>query len=232
MRYLGGKSRQAKWILGEILKLKGSRRIYLEPFIGGGSVISTMAPHFEYVIGSDIVPELICLWREVSQGWIPPDSMTEEQYLTLKQDPTPSALKGWAAFAASYNGKYFAGYGPQASGRNYLAESQRAILKKARNLRHVLFDCCAYDSHSPDSDFVVYCDPPYLGTEAYQGAPPFDHARFWNTMDRWYDQGALVLVSEYTAPSHWRELSNVKRVETMHHGGPSSGARREILFTR
>lgn len=229
MRYLGGKARQAKWIRDEILKLRGSRQIYIEPFTGGGSVLASVAPHFPYVIGSDIVPDLIELYRAVQSGWIPPTELTKEQYEFLRGSD-PSALRAWAAFAASYNGKFFAGYGPAASGRNYLEESKNAMLKKSAGFKHVFFDCCSYDMHSPDSSCVVYCDPPYADTEMYQGAPQFDHARFWATMDAWTSTGALVLVSEYVAPSHWRALSSVKRVETMNHSGPSSGARQETLF--
>ena len=35
MRYVGGKVRQAKSIRDVILQTRGSRRKYLEPFIGG-----------------------------------------------------------------------------------------------------------------------------------------------------------------------------------------------------
>lgn len=231
MRYLGGKARQAAWIRGEILARRGDRQIYHEPFVGGGSVAATVAPHFTRVICSDVVPDLIELWKAVTSGWEPPAALSRDEYEALRTAP-PSALRAWAGYAASYNGKWFAGYGPTASGRDYLAESKRAIAKKAAALREASFACTDYAYWKPGPLCVVYCDPPYADTEGYGAAGEFDHPSFWRRMDEWHDAGALVLVSEYTAPSHWHAVSSVERVETMHHGGPSSGARRETLFAR
>lgn len=214
MRYLGGKAKQAKWISREILQFKGNRQIYLEPFVGGGSVLSLVASSFPFAVASDIVPDLILLWQEVCKGWIPPNELTKEEYTSLISS-SPSPLRGWAAFAASYGGKYFGGYHTKLGGRNWLAESQRGILKKAENLNHVVFECCSYDSHTPDSSYVVYCDPPYKNTESYKGAGAFDHDRFWSTMDRWSESGAIVLVSEYEAPSHWRKIASGARFATL-----------------
>jgi DNA adenine methylase len=232
MRYLGGKIRQAKWLRSEILHLRQDNQIiYVEPFVGGGAVLEQLAPCFDHVLASDLVPDLILLWQAVTTGWIPPSAITREAYESLR-DQKPSALRAWAGFAASYNGKWFAGYGPKASGRDYLAESQRAILRKAEAFKHAGFVCCDFADHEVDSSCVVYCDPPYANTEGYAGAGNFDHTRFWKTCDSWADTGALVLVTEYTAPSHWCEVSSISRTETMNHSGKSSGVRKETLFRR
>lgn len=201
--------------------------------MGGGSVLERVAPLFDTCMASDAVPELICLWRAVADGWDPPATLTRETWERLRSDPEPSALKGWAAYAASYNGKYFAGYGPTApgAGRDYLAESRRAIRRKAAAMERVLFVCCDYaDHHSVAADTVVYADPPYANTEAYAGAGVFDTTRFWQTMEDWSASGALVLVHEYEAPDGWSVVYERERVETMHHGGPSSGKRMERIF--
>lgn len=232
MRYLGGKARQSRDVLDVILAQRGDRSRYVEPFMGGGSVLSRVAPHFDLVTGGDAVPELVELWRAVTNGWDPPAEMTREAWTALRDDPSPTAAKGWAAYAASYNGKYFAGYGPTApgAGRDYLAESRRGILRKAATLGHARFVCCDYADHDVDADTVVYCDPPYEGTEQYGAVGDFDHGRFWDTMGEWTARGALVLVHEYAAPEGWVVVHERARTETMNHGGKSSGARMERLF--
>jgi DNA adenine methylase len=230
---MGGKTRQSSAIRRVVEDLKGLRTDYVEPFLGGGSVLSSVASLFESQTAGDVVPELVSLWQDVKSGWVPPATMTKEQWDALRLDPAPSGMKGWAAYAASYNGKYFAGYGPVASGRDYLAESQRAILKKAQTIPETTaFVCCDYSRHHVTSNTVVYCDPPYADTETYQGAGSFDHSRFWTVMNEWADCGALVLVHEYSAPDGWTPVLVADRVETMNHSSASSGARQEKLFVR
>lgn len=235
MRYLGGKHRQAKAIEQVVRELKGSRTRYVEPFIGGGSVFSRVAPLFDTAIGADASPSLVELWRaSVIDRWEPPVTMDKATWLS-QQKATDSALRAWAGYAASYNGKWFAGYGPTAAGRDYLAESARGLARKVSPLHAhpgISFVCADFATHHVDSNTVVYCDPPYEGTETYKAAEPFDHARFWSTMNAWHFAGALVLVHEYAAPEGWHVVHETNRVETMHHGGPSSGVRKERLFTR
>ena len=50
MRYLGGKSRQAKRIKQLILGKVDNRETYIEPFLGGASVASIIAQEFEKVL--------------------------------------------------------------------------------------------------------------------------------------------------------------------------------------
>lgn len=232
MRYLGGKIKQAKWLANTILPLVKGRSIYVEPFVGGGAILEVMAPHFKDVLASDIVLDLILLYQALQNGWLPPITLSKDEYIALKNSNTPSALRAWAGFAASYNGKWFAGYGPKAVGRDYLAESHRAILRKAKNFQHVVFEHCSYETHTPDNTCVVYCDPPYANTEGYQAAGIFDHKKFWLTMETWREIGALVLVTEYTAPIGWQVLSSINRKETLNHSSQSSGIRQENLYFR
>lgn len=228
MRYLGGKTRQAAWLRKEICARRGLHSVYVEPFMGGGSVLQALAPEFENVIACDVVPDLIALWSAVCSGWVPPNHIEREDYDRLRE-AEPSALRAWAGFAASYNGKWFSGYGPKAAGRDYLSEAVRGVVKKASSFKHARLACLSYDRLNIDSRCVVYCDPPYAGTEGYGAAPSFDHSLFWSTMDKWVAAGATVLVSEFTAPSHWREVSSVER-KTLDHA--SSNTRREILWGR
>lgn len=232
MRYLGGKVRQAQEVADVIAARRGNRDRYVEPFIGGGAVFARVSAAFTDAIGGDVVPDLIDFWQRVRDGWTPPVELSRERWAGLR-DAEPSALRAWAGYAASYNGKWFAGYGPMAAGRDYLAESARSTARKVATMhaapKLVVAD---YADHQVDADTVVYCDPPYADTESYAGAGTFDHGRFWSVMNRWSDAGALVLVHEYTAPDCWTPAHSRARVETMHHGGPSSGARVEHLFVK
>lgn len=234
MRYLGGKHRQSKTIRAIISELRDGRTRYLEPFMGGGSVFSTVAPDFDHATGADASESLAALWQAVLiDQWRPPATMSRETWEAERVSTSHTALRAWAGYAASYNGKWFAGYGPTAAGRDYLAESVRGIARKAaRVVGHPDLNIvhADYAAHRVDAATVVYCDPPYAGTESYGAVDSFDHSAFWETAQRWSETGALVLVHEYKAPNGWAAVHSADRVETMHHGGPSSGARAEVLF--
>lgn len=232
MRYVGGKVRQARTIASLILHRASETSIYWEPFLGGASVMAAVAPQFPGECrASDLNLDLVLLWRAARDGWVPPAVMTREEYEALRDAP-PSPLRAWAAFAASYNGKWWGGYGPTASGRDYLAESVRSTIRKASALRGVSIECHSYDWCQPNAGDVVYCDPPYAGTLDYGATRGFDHEAFWGKMAEWSDAGVSVLVSEYAAPVGWEPVAEFRRVETMHHGGPSSGPRAEVVWKR
>lgn len=248
MRYIGGKVRQAPRIREAIMSLRGARSRYLEPFLGGASVFAAVAPMFESALGADVVPDLILFWEAIRDGWEPPQSMSAEEYERLLR-AAPSPLRAWAGFAASYNGRWWGGYGPKAAGRDYLAESYRATMKKSRGLTGAAFTCAPYWSHSVDANTVAYCDPPYEhdtgnhhagrrtpegsnGDRTYGASRAFDHRHFWATANAWVDAGALVLVHEYTAPHGWEPVLETARVETMNHKAASSGIRKEVLWVR
>lgn len=54
------------------------------------------------------------------------------------------------------------------------------------------------------SDSVVYCDPPYRGTEGYRKAKGFSHDRFYEWALR---QDVPVFVSEYAMPEDFVEVA-------------------------
>lgn len=211
MRYVGGKARQAKGIATAVVAAGEGRR-YVEPFVGGASVLAAVAPHFGRVTASDIVPDLVLFWAAVRDGWVPPAEVSADEYEHLRT-AAASPLRAWAGFAASYNGKWWGGYGPKAAGRDYLAESLRSTLKKAKALDGVDFVCSYYGDADVTAECVVYADPPYADTLGYAAAGAFDTATFWQTMAAWHGLGAAVFVSEYTAPPGWVAVDSFKRVE-------------------
>jgi DNA adenine methylase len=201
MRYVGSKRKIAKRILAEILSRRGDRNLYWEPFVGGCNSFSIIAPYFHKAYGSDAHLDLIMMWQAVMDGWTPPESITEDEYNALRH-AEPSPLRAFAGFGGSFGGKWFGGYQSNGSPRNYQAESARAVISRRRELGDspVQFASCSYDRGLATSNMVVYCDPPYASTLGYKGTDAFDHAAFWQWCRDQADHGALVFVSEYTAP--------------------------------
>lgn len=206
MRYLGGKTCIAKDIANLIKGLKGNRATYIEPFLGGASVFEAVSPMFPFTYAGDASEDLILMWKEAAAGWVPPENVTEEEYQAIRKQ-TPSALRGFVGFGCSFGAKWFGGYARDRQGTNYAAQSSRAVVRKATRLALATSILCQdYSLWEVGPDCVVYADPPYQGTQGYGAVGTFDHRRFWETMDRWSNLGALVLVSEYTASTGWTQV--------------------------
>lgn len=209
MRYIGGKSKIAKAIAQTILEATDSRAFYYEPFVGGGSVLGRLAPHFQKTVASDLSEDLILMWQKLQEGWVPDEVVSEFDYAALK-DSEPSALRGLVGFGGSFGGKWFGGYarggfGSDGKPRNHQWESARAAMKirDAIEGSDVDFWAGSYISACPPAGAVVYCDPPYADTTGYSAVGGFDSAQFWRVMDYWVARGVHVFVSEYSAPEGW-----------------------------
>lgn len=102
-------------------------------------------------------------------------------------------------------GKWFGGYArgkrPDGSSRNYLDEGSRSVARTTKALRgKAQFTQRGYADADVRPGDVVYCDPPYANTTSYKDTDAFDHDKFWDVCRDWAALGALVFVSEYTAP--------------------------------
>lgn len=74
---------------------------------------------------------------------------------------------------------------------------------------------------------VVYCDPPYEGTDGYE--IEFDHEEFWNWCRTVASNGNKVFVSEYNAPGDFTCVGEIEnRVRFAQQTAP---LRTEKLFT-
>lgn len=213
MHYLGGKSRIASKIAAVMLAKTTSRRVYVEPFTGGGAVAAVMTPWFYEARLSDAMPDLIMLWKAVQDGWVPPTRITAAQYAELKDAPS-SVIRGYTGFAASFGGKWFGGYTPPARGfssgksvrRNRVAAASRSMTRKAERIgKRATFTCADYRDLIIPDDAVVYCDPPYDGTTAYKGLPAFRSDEFWAWAEKLSGR-CDVFVSEYKAPPGWKPV--------------------------
>lgn len=207
MQYVGGKFRQRRDFVPAILADTPNRERYLEPFVGGGAMLERMAPNFKSARASDVHEDLILMYQALLAGWEPPEEVNEKEYAELKF-AEPSALRGFVGFACSFGAKWFGGYARNKTGKSYAGTSKRNLAKMLPLVEHVGFHHTSYDFWKPSAGTVVYADPPYANVGVgYKDSAGFDHPAFWNKMDEWTDRGALVYVSEFSAPPHWEPIA-------------------------
>lgn len=227
MKFMGSKSKIAKHIIPIITKNIGDRT-YIEPFAGGMNVIDKVKVNGR-VIAADIHPQLISMWNALQAGWLPPESVSRDDYYRCKNEDESPHVVGWVGFNTSYCGRYFEGYAGKVVTkdgleRDYYAEARRNVLAQLESLKKVEFIQASYlDLHIPDNS-VVYCDPPYNGTKKYRHN--IDHDQFW----QWVREKSAnndVYVSEYEAPSDFvcvwkKEVSSSLRANGVIHGAKSN----------
>lgn len=232
MKYMGSKDRHAKDILPIILANRADNQYYVEPFVGGFNIIDKVSgPR----IANDIHPHLIALFRAIQEGWIPPETISEEEYRDIQRnkDSYPDYLVGFVGFGCSYGGKWFGGYarGNSNSGkpRNYCLESRSNILKQAPKIKDVDIRNVDYRELVIPANSIIYCDPPYANTTKYASGG-FDTNDFWKWVEKQAQGGHIIFVSEYAAPESmkcvWEKVCHNTLVANT---GAKSGV--EKLFT-
>lgn len=238
MRYVGGKSRIAGWVAESVLPVSVGRTSYIEPFVGSGAVFARMAPHFAATACGDAHEDLVMLWRAVAAGWVPPEYVSRETY-EQQRHAAPSALRGFVGYGASFSGKWFGGYVNMTWDAHwnrytkpYAQAASRSLVKVAGSFALADIRHCRYYEWDPGPSDVVYCDPPYADTLGYPGSGErFDSEKFWGVAAGWVDAGALVIVSEVTAPSGWDILAERERKAMLRVArGEANESRAERLF--
>jgi len=230
MKYMGGKSA----IAGEILPFIHSYLIvnncdtYIEPFVGGANIIDKV--QCTNRIAYDKNKYLIAFFKHLQDGGELPEDVSREQYNDCREHflANDKYYPDWyiaaIGFLAGYNGKFFdGGYGGTAiengKQRDYYQEAKRNVLGQIQNLADVKFDVSDYKDLNPHNS-VVYCDPPYCGTEGYlKVSKKFNHSEFWEIMRKWSVDN-IVLISEENAPEDFdviwekdvaRTINNVEK---------------------
>lgn len=203
MKYMGGKVRHAKEIVSTILSLSPNKTKWVEPFIGGGSVVTSVPKTFS-IYGSDINLNVVELFKHVADGGELPDEITREKYLQVKQQPKNYSawFVGFVSIGCSFGGKEWGGYGSGLNSkgvpRNYALETKNKLL--SMDFSGIVFNTLDYQEVSVDKDCIVYCDPPYSNTTGYR--TKFYSGLFWEWALR-CAAVADVYVSEYSAPDGW-----------------------------
>jgi hypothetical protein len=149
------------------------------------------------------------------------------------------SLKAIVGFFLSFGGKYFGGYAqqwePKEGGKNYLQSFRHSLEKIVPMIQHeyVSFQCRSYEEWTPTimgkQKCLIYCDPPYKGTEGYGATIPFEHERFWKTMREW-SKKHIVIISEEHAPSDFQSIWSCKKKRKLSSNKQKRLVKREHLF--
>ena len=201
MKYMGSKARHANAILSVIKERFPATKVIAEPFCGGANFTYAAKKQGFEVYPSDTHADVISYLQALSNGWIPPKSITEAEYRNLRFAEC-SPLRGYAGFALSYGGKWFGGWRRDSlEKRDYGRESWNAAMKEQGVLKGMNFKCQSYEALTQFGD-VVYADPPYSQTTSY--LTPFDSAKFWV----WAEACPVpCFVSEYRAANaDWKPV--------------------------
>lgn len=207
-KYFGSKQRVAKHLVSGVLEYCRKHNLQydriIEPFCGSGATLIQFRQRVNCpVIGTDREKCVICTLQSVQMGYVPPSSVTERQFIDLKNDET-NPLKAIVHIGASFMGQLgHHGFRNPGTCEN-LAKIARYIPLRRHLLQGIEFRVADY-LDLECKGCLVLCDPPYLSAKKnwpknYRG---FDHEVFW----KWAEHMSLeniVIVSEYEAPENWR----------------------------
>lgn len=206
MKYMGSKNRIAKDIVPIIQSYIDNNNVvnYLEPFVGGANVIDKIRCENRY--GCDSHKELIAFLKGLSEGYIPPMNISEDEYKYIKEHRNEynDCFLGYVGFQLSYGAKWFDTFRRDKVGkRKYDEEAFRNVMKQAPNLKGVKFYHRQFQTLKKDKikGYVVYCDPPYHNTTKYSTNDfPYDEFYQW-CIDM--SKNNIVLISEYNMPEQF-----------------------------
>lgn len=203
---MGSKNRIAKDIVPIIQSYIDNNNVvnYLEPFVGGANVIDKIRCENRY--GCDSHKELIAFLKGLSEGYIPPMNISEDEYKYIKEHRNEynDCFLGYVGFQLSYGAKWFDTFRRDKVGkRKYDEEAFRNVMKQAPNLKGVKFYHRQFQTLKKDKikGYVVYCDPPYHNTTKYSTNDfPYDEFYQW-CIDM--SKNNIVLISEYNMPEQF-----------------------------
>ena len=199
----------------------------VEPFVGGCNIISKLnGNRFCY----DINEYLIEMYKAIQQGWIPPTTISKEQYDYINQHrDEDKKLTGFVGIGCSYSGKWFGGYAKNNTGRNYCMNAYNSIMKQREEISDIHFDTADYRTLC-FKNCLIYCDPPYKGTTKYSIIGSFDSEEFWNKCREWSNNNT-VIVSEYESPDDFVCIKEINTKTDIRNRQGKQEKRIEKLFT-
>ena len=203
MKYMGSKNRIAKEILPIMLK-KRENRTWVEPFVGGANVIDKVQGDR---IGNDNQEYVIALYQALQNGYIPPKEVSSDFFFEVEnnKDKYPKELVGYLGTQLTFGCEWWGSFRRDNTGkRKYDVEAYNNVMKQQPNLIGIDFRCGDYRDLVIPSKSLIYCDPPYRGVRKYVGNERFDSDTFWEICRNWSNQGHIVFVSEYDAPTDFK----------------------------
>jgi len=202
IRYMGGKSKGGDKIADIINSLISEEYPnYWEPFVGGGSIIRRIW-NGKIKYATDNNKYLINLFKNIQNGWLPEEKITEEKYKQIMKEKELKPITAFCGFCLSWGGKWFGGIArDKTNKRNFQEEQTKSILKYRENIKDVIFNTKDFlnSDISKVKNYVIYCDPPYENTTKYKDK--FNHESFWNKCKE-LSKNNIVLVSEYSEPKN------------------------------
>lgn len=212
-----------------IIKWSGSKRLvavqlaekfpsfkrYFEPFVGGGSMLPYS--HNREGIASDIIPELIELWKNLKQSpllvaeeyrmrWTKLQEQGADVYYEVRDSfnktrnchdflfLTRTCVNGLIRFNSNgdFNNSFHLSRPGISPDR---LESQLCLWSQA--IQNITFKACDYRetlSEVMKGDFI-FLDPPYGGTKGRYQTTPFDLDAFYNELERLNSIGAKWMLT-------------------------------------
>lgn len=138
MKYMGSKSRIAKYIVPIIQKCIDENNItnYYEPFCGGCNIIDKINCTNRFA--SDSNPYLIGLFKHLQSDGELLNEVSREIYTEVRKNYKSNLYENWyvgnIGFLASYNGKFFdGGYAPNRWEKTKYGLRLRDYYKEAKN---------------------------------------------------------------------------------------------------
>ena len=230
MKYMGAKSRIAKYIVPLMVKAADEKGItqWVEPFVGGGNLIDKVPSRFTRV-GTDANPHVIAALKDIREHPDKlPEHVSEEEYKAMLGRP-PESITSWVRFVCAFSGQFESGYAKDKTERNYAAEGKRNALKQSPHLHGVALAVRDYrQAESLTASSLIYCDPPYKGTSGYKTGE-FNHDEFYAWCEQMADKH-IVFVSEYVAPEQWDVVYEKEQICNLNNVTSKATQRVEKLF--
>ena len=208
MKYVGSKARISKQIAPILQSLIDNNKvnIYYEPFCGGLNMMDKI--RCKNRVGNDIHKELIALLQQIQAGWQPPETITEDEYIQVRDNKKdyPDYYVGLVGFCATFGSKYFGGFArgykaDKVTPRDYANEAIRNLKTQAPFIQGVKLICNDYLDIDMNRlhNAVIYADPPYKNTTKYS-TDGFDYERFYKWC-REVGKTNILCISEYNMPN-------------------------------
>lgn len=213
LKWVGNKQRFAHEIISWFPERYGT---YVEPFVGSGAVLGTLAP--ASAIASDALGPLVDLWQTVAANPQTAKSWYRDRWQAMRE---LGKLPAYEVVKADYNRS------PNAADLLFISRSCYGGVVRFRRDGVISTPCGAHEPISPESfahridvwhdristtafhhaDFeqvmdaarpgdLVYCDPPYTHTQAIlYGAQRFSLERLIGCIERCKSRGVKVVLS-------------------------------------
>jgi DNA adenine methylase len=187
-------------------------------------------PKLKYKAG-DANESVVKMWQAAQKGWKPPTDCTEKEYNQLCNSNKSSAKKGFICHQFSFGGQFCMGFSKKYDKTKDGTAASKRVEKIAQELRSVSFRSGSYLQFHNLEGYIIYCDPPYQGTDCRYTDKKgqkrnFDHEEFWDWV-RLMSVNNIVFVSEYSAPDDFLKIFEKDNSITVHSNKVSG---RESLF--